>query len=100
MDTAPSSLMDGLIARGYWPMGDDTAPDGTRRETYDLTVSGIGTVRVCRYPGDDYRRTSLPLTVAWACDGMPGSPGPPRTQPCWPSWPWPRSSWPPCVAGR
>lgn len=47
------SLIDHLQEQGYEPQDPATYHD-QRVECYDLIVSGIGSVRVCTYPDDDY----------------------------------------------
>lgn len=53
MNATTASLMDHLQEQGYEPQDPATYHDQLV-ECYDLIVSGIGSVRVCTYPDDDY----------------------------------------------
>ena len=70
-----ASLMDHLQEQGYEPQ-DEATYHGQRVETYDLIVSGIGSVRVCAYPDDEYSAEVYVNDSAneWEARFTPGTP--------------------------
>jgi hypothetical protein len=52
MTATITNLIDHLQEQGYEPDGEEHIPHS---DWYDLIVSGIGSVRVCIHPDDDYR---------------------------------------------
>lgn len=74
MTAATANLMDHLQEQGYEPQ--ETA--SAEGEWFDLTVSGIGTVRVCLYPSDGYRADVYAfdayMVSEWQASLSPGTP--------------------------
>ena len=58
------SLLDHLQEQGYYPQ-ETTSREG---EWYDLTASGIGTVRICIYPDDAYSARIVAFDATMACE--------------------------------
>ena len=80
MTATTANLRDHLQEQGYDPQDaytplDPYAPIG---DAYDLTVSGVGTVRVCVYPDDCYRADVYVfdqyMTLVWDGRLSPGAP--------------------------